>query len=280
MSKMVKNLFLVLFLLGVVLYLKDDSEVQNGLVKNLTPSILSGVVKDSISSQDAAVKKVTNQKISESEEEDSDEIDTEIHDESALKKHGVNRMMLMAFHDKGERFKEAMEQLSRDSKITLPKLRDDEGAGLIHWAVMGNCLSCISILLKEGHNVNLANVRGETPLVFAVGAGDFEATELLLKSGANPNHSFNKAGYTLLMDSSFEGNIEVSKALLSAKASVNLQDKDGKSALHYAAKEGHRELISLLLEKGANPKLKDLRGKRPLDYALDYHDRSIEKSFQ
>lgn len=269
MKKLVKISSFLIILISVILLFRKGVVGHLAIDQKASTIPTQRVVEDKINVKQSAAKFIDS---SESEEEAP-----EIDERSSLKEHGVSRLMLMAFHDKSERFKEAINKYSKEE---LLKMSDNEGAGLVHWAVMGNCLSCLSELLNSGQPIDLKNKRGETPLVFAVGSGDFEATSLLLKRGANPNISFNKSGYTLLMDSSFEGNIEVSKALISAKASINSQDKEGKSALHYAAKEGHRELISVLLKSGANSQLKDLLGKKAIDYALDYHDVSIKESFR
>ncbi|KAI4597283.1 hypothetical protein KJ359_004388 [Pestalotiopsis sp. 9143b] len=45
---------------------------------------------------------------------------------------------------------------------------------------------------------------------------------------------------------------------------INVQDRDGKTALHLAAESYLRELATCLLKQGADPNLKDLAGRTPL----------------
>lgn len=201
----------------------------------------------------------------------------DFNDPVALKKHGVNRLMMMAFHNKGEVFLEAINEISDPSKLST--LADKDGNGLLHWAVMGGCESCFFALIAKGIDVNQKNARGETPLVFAAASGEETMVKRLLQAGADPNVEFNKAGYTLLMDASFEGLTPVASDLIKAKANINAIDNQGQSALHYAAKEGHRELIKLLIDRGADSSISDKFNMKPLDYALKYHHSSIKDLF-
>jgi ankyrin repeat protein len=53
-------------------------------------------------------------------------------------------------------------------------------------------------LLSHGANVNAANSRGETPLIFAVQRRSIPMVRLLLSQGANRNQSDSVAGYSAL----------------------------------------------------------------------------------
>lgn len=48
-----------------------------------------------------------------------------------------------------------------------------------------------------------------------------------------------------------EGTIKTVKYLLNKKLTVNAQDANGNTPLHYAAQEGHIEIVRLLLAHGA-----------------------------
>lgn len=56
------------------------------------------------------------------------------------------------------------------------------------------------------------------------------------------------------------GNRSVALTLLVCEAQVNLQDKDGKTALMVAIINGHQELVELLLQKNADITVKNLVG--------------------
>ena len=54
------------------------------------------------------------------------------------------------------------------------------------------------------------------------------------------------------MVASFHGEKEVAAVLLENKASVDMQDDDGRTALMSASRSGHKEVVAVLLENGAN----------------------------
>lgn len=63
-----------------------------------------------------------------------------------------------------------------------------------------------------------------------------------------------------------------------APDSINLRDKDGRTALHFAILCGEDEVVDLLLEAGADvgPAEKDSAQTQPLDLAVAHGERSIE----
>lgn len=56
-------------------------------------------------------------------------------------------------------------------------------------------------------------------------------------------------------------------ALLNASALIDIQDKEGKTPLHYAVQNGEREIIKLLVEAGASTEIEDSLHHSPLDSA-------------
>jgi uncharacterized protein len=77
--------------------------------------------------------------------------------------------------------------------------QDRFGRAAIHYAVQGNCRSCVELLISQGAEVNIADVNGNTPLSDAVfyykAAYDDGILELLLSHGAKPDIP-NKFGMT------------------------------------------------------------------------------------
>jgi len=56
---------------------------------------------------------------------------------------------------------------------------------------------------------------------------------------------------------------------------VNVQDENGRTALHAAAEEGWIYYASILIERGADIHVKDAEGDTPLDYAIFYDHHEI-----
>lgn len=96
--------------------------------------------------------------------------------------------------------------------------------------------SLLSIVLKHGANPNHSK-EDRTPLMHAASWGAEQAVkmcEILILHGANVN-ARNSKDETALHFSVRKGNIETPRLLLSYRADVNAQDQNGESALHIAA---------------------------------------------
>jgi len=64
---------------------------------------------------------------------------------------------------------------------------DEEGEGLLHWAVDRGHVEIVRFLLANGADVDLVDVNGQSPLFFAVLCESEELVTLLLEAGANPS---------------------------------------------------------------------------------------------
>ncbi|MGC1183133.1 Dot/Icm T4SS effector AnkY/LegA9 [Legionella sp.] len=64
-------------------------------------------------------------------------------------------------------------------------------------------------------------------------------------------------------------NFDCAHALVKAGASLDLQDKDGQTALHIAVKQGDRQMIKMLIDAGASIDISDRSCHSPKDCAPD-----------
>ena len=67
-------------------------------------------------------------------------------------------------------------------------------------------------------------------------------------------------------DRAMMGDIEGVKQHLAAGTDVNTQNKNGRTALHWATVNVHKDIVELLINEGADVNLKDLAGETPLDW--------------
>ena len=128
------------------------------------------------------------------------------------------------------------------SNRALGIVRDKKNGNtlLIASAFHGNIELC-RLLLHQGKtvvNVNLQNYAGDTALHMACGGGgqcqkSFLLVEVLVENGARSD----------------------------------IQNSEGKTALHFAGQDGDADLIALLLLHGGNTDLRDRFGCTPFDYA-------------
>lgn len=107
----------------------------------------------------------------------------------------------------------------------------------------------------------VANVNNS--LLEAAKNGDLGSFRDLLKQGAN----------TWAWDDSYRrpvhlaveyGHMEILQYLVSIRSDLNLQDKNGWTALHYAAREGNLKALKYLAESGADIEARDILNETPL----------------
>ncbi len=75
-------------------------------------------------------------------------------------------------------------------------------------------------------------------------------------------------GYSALLRSISRNLVSMGKFLIENGIDVNLQDKDGKTALHYVAEYDQTVLAAAILGKGANLSIADKWGNQPLWTAI------------
>ncbi len=129
---------------------------------------------------------------------------------------------------------------------------DVTGMTPLLWAAHNDDLDSVKLLLAAGADPKAANRYEVTALSEATQCGDGAMIEALVKAGANVNAASGE-GETPLMSASRTGSVEGVKALLAAGASVNATDKyRGETALMWAVSENHAEVAKLLVAAGAD----------------------------
>eukprot|EP00960_Hanusia_phi_P029073 747756-Hanusia_phi.AAC.3 len=152
-----------------------------------------------------------------------------------------------------------------ESEDMLPvECRIDLGA--LHDAVVQNDADLVSELLRSNANVSHRDKKWFCPLHYAAKFGYTDIINNLVRQGNADIESETREGYTALHLATMydrEEAVEALVELLSIDA-LNLQDQDGKSALHYVNdSEAGDRICSLLLRVGADPNLTDFQGNLP-----------------
>lgn len=130
-------------------------------------------------------------------------------------------------------------------------------------------------LNAKGANVNAETPNGQTPLMLC--QKSFWSKEIktekmvatLLEMGADPNKQ-DDDGYTSMMHSLRWWGISQTGAtrhLIIAGANVNLQDRHGYTALHWAAYHDHPKIAGLLLMNGVDASIQDNNGETAQEIA-------------
>jgi len=123
-------------------------------------------------------------------------------------------------------------------------------------------------LLRRGANINAIYDGAYSPLMAAEACttrpGRPELVELLIANGAAVNLQA-RNGRTALMYAAKNGDTRAVQALLKSGASVNTADKDGETALMNAVRFScDEDTIRVLVEAGADLKATNHKGESPL----------------
>lgn len=147
----------------------------------------------------------------------------------------------------------------------------------LHGAAWFNYADIVQILLNHGADPNKPSSyeEGETPLFFAVRNGGVESAQALLDGGAAIDFQTER-GWTPLISLAANKTVrrdlrgKLSAFLLDKGADLNLGDRIGNTALHYAAREGLTNVIRILIENGASVDLQNNVGNTALHEAAKW----------
>lgn len=179
---------------------------------------------------------------------------------------------------------EVAEHLIQYSNNTSLNCQDMLGRTPLHKCIENNQTK-ISKFLLENHEIDLeiTDNTGNTPLLGAADCRCEDAVSLLLAHRADINAQKLSNGDTALHVAVQTWQWEIFNLLLNSAATditaVNIQNKDGESALHIAAASNDLLTLSFkLLRKGADLYLQSKAGSTPLDL-FPGHDTELIKTF-
>jgi ankyrin repeat protein len=166
----------------------------------------------------------------------------------------------------------------------------------------------LRVLVEGGANVNAKESwGGTTALMWAVSEGHPDAAKLLIDAGADVNarsnyvaaangrgfegrtplanrtdgtpEEFASGWLTPLMFAAREGNVDVARVLVPARADIDAVAGDGKTALALAIFNGNYELASYLVDRKADVNKADAQRFTPLFWAVDRRNMETAPNF-
>ena len=143
-------------------------------------------------------------------------------------------------------------------------------------AVENANLEIVRVLLRAGADVNAANERGGTPLMFLRDNATVDLVRELLSAGVKVN-ARDESGGTALMNAASQNKYEVVKELIEAGAKFDLHDTEGRTALMFAATNEDSRIAKLLIDAGADINETDHDGKAALSMAAEQGDPETVK---
>jgi ankyrin repeat protein/uncharacterized membrane protein YhaH (DUF805 family) len=149
----------------------------------------------------------------------------------------------------------AKQLLSRGVDINY-KEKDDRTA--LARAIFQSHPEMVAFLVDQGASLTIKGPTIDTPLILAEEKP--EIIKILLPAGADPNEKNSYRGETVLHTAARNGNIEIAKLMLEAKADTNTLNRWNDTPLLTAVDNGNVEIIKLLVKNGA-----DLEATKPHD---------------
>lgn len=131
----------------------------------------------------------------------------------------------------------------------------------------------ITLLIKYGAKINISNMLGQSPLMYACMSGNKEMVRFLISCGADVNQrditgatpllrTIIKEKIKSLVDNyKLDTEVDIVKILLESGADIDVRDIFGANAVIDACIENKDKILRLLLKAGANPNSKIIPNK-------------------
>jgi len=183
------------------------------------------------------------------------------------------------------------------SDLDIDLIIDDQGHTSLHWAAALARINVLQLLMKLGADPRRVNFNGESTLIRAVlvtNNFDNDCFGDLLTMLHSAIDIMDKKGRTVIhhiaLTAGIKGRLQASRYYLDnlldmmtkmgmdIGALIDLQDKNGDTALNIASRIGNRNLVEQLLRHGADPDIPNRAGLRPVDFGLE--DSRLAELFQ
>ena len=176
-----------------------------------------------------------------------------------------------------ERSRYKVRKLLKKKGVDINK-RDSNKRTALHWAVLSDNSSIVSMLLDKGADPNLKDSDGKTPLYFATIKANYYIIKNLIRKGGDVKILYNKRTLLHIASNKYIAK-NVSKRILGLfidkGVAINAQNRSGMTALHSIAESGSAYNAKFLIEKGAKLEIKDSAGWTPLFRAAIYGSSSM-----
>ena len=130
-------------------------------------------------------------------------------------------------------------------------------------------------LISVGADVNLEDIDGYSPLMYACMIADLALVQKLLSTGANVRARSKKEKATALHFAAVYSNSDIFNKLIASGADINAKDIGGFTVLHFAVQGGNIETVKLILNTGYNVNTKNNDGATALFRVEFVSDESL-----
>jgi ankyrin repeat protein len=149
---------------------------------------------------------------------------------------------------------------------------DTYGRGALYYAVKHGHTDIADVLIDNGADVLNVDIHQKNLLHDVADAGALLAVKYLLSKGGIDPSKQDIHGRTPLHNAAISGYIEIVKALFDAGANLNIQDNDGRTAVHWCCLTDVQnfEMLRLLGDLGAELEISDNAGSLPSDVVVQH----------
>lgn len=160
-----------------------------------------------------------------------------------------------------DRPQEVMRELAQGMD---PNSRDSELNPALMVAIRNQSWGAYDVLLANRNtDIELANGRQETPMMYLALLGETKRLQALQQRGGQVN----RLGWTPLHYAASKGHLDTVRYLLTQKAIVNAPAPNGTSPLMMAAFSGKRDVVDALLAAGADSRMQNAEHQKASDWA-------------
>ena len=150
----------------------------------------------------------------------------------------------------------------------LHELAADIGSALQQAPLSESTQKLAKEAMQRISDANEKRLQNPGALLEAARTSDAATIKDLLEQGTDPNVPSKIGKFTPLHFAAFFNDMEGIRALLDAKAEINLQNSDGNTPLHLAARNGHASAVEQLLKSnGIRTDIKNAEGLTALEAA-------------
>ena len=167
------------------------------------------------------------------------------------------------------------QELTSGNAITEVNVGDISGTTPLMWAARRGDANAVQTLLEYHANPNLCNDVLQSPLIHAVRSSSLPCLDLLLEAGADPTHvdsrQFNALYYAVM----HHADLKLVHRLIAAGTEVNRQGCQGVTPVHYTILEDQDQLARVLLDNGAHVDSVDGEGDSILHQTIFYQAKKV-----
>lgn len=164
-----------------------------------------------------------------------------------------------------------------DGNLVTIQDRDENGQTLLMIACQAGNYEIVRELIRQGADVNAEDSDNWTPLINASKQGSEDIVRYLVSNGSSIEHR-EMGGWTAVMWACYKGHADVVQFLLNEGACSNVYDAYHVSCLIWAAGRGHHEVVQHLIASGAKLNTGDKYGTTPLVWSSRKGHTYIVKS--